>query len=253
MSSFDDPGDVRHDEGALVAERDDSQVGDESGEGVIRYFGPYRGNPGNQGGLAGIGVPDDPHIGHEFQFQADLAGFSGLAGFGVAGSLVGGGGKPGISPASQSSPGNDESLGFPGQVFEHLSRFRVAHDSPPGHRKNEVRSAPPFLIFPFSVLASLGVIMLAVTKIEEGGELAVGFQNHVPAITPVAAVGTPAGNILLTAKADATFSPIAGLDEDFYFIDKLDRSDSPSSGGLPGGRLTCGIKPASLPPGRDTR
>jgi len=253
MGSFDDSGDIRHDEGALVAERDDSQVGDESGEGVIRYFGPYRGNPGNQGGLTGIGVPDDSHIGHEFQFQTDVAEFSGLAGLGMAGSLVGGGGKPGISPASQPSPGKDESLGFPGQVLEYFSRFRVAHDCPPGHRKNEVRSAPPFLIFSFSVLASFGVIMLEVTKIEEGGELAVGFQNHVPALTPVAAVGTPAGNKLFTAKADTTFSSITGLDEDFHFIDELDRSDSPSSGGLAGGRLNCGIKPAPLPPDREPR
>jgi len=182
-----------------------------------------------------------------------MTGFPGLAGFGMAGSLAGGGGKPGISPAAQSSPGNDESLGFPGQVFENFPRFRVPHDCPPGHRKNEVRSAPPFLIFSFSVLASLGVIMLAVTKIEEGGELAVGFQNHVPALAPVAAVGTSAGNILLTAKTDTTFSSIAGLDEDFHFIDELDRSDSPSSGGLPGGRLNCGIMPGPLPPGREPR
>jgi hypothetical protein len=253
MGSFDDSGNVRHDEGALVAERDDSQVGDESGEGVIRYFGSNRGNLGNQGRLAGIGVPDDAHIGHEFQFQADLAGFPGLTGFGMAGSLAGGGGKPGISPASHPAPGNDENLAFPGQISEYLSRFRIAHDSPPGHRKNKIRSTPPFLIFSFSVLAPFGVIMLAVTKIEEGGELAVGFQDHVPAPAPVAAVGTPAGNVLFTAKADATFSSIAGLDEDFHFIDKLDRSDSLSSNGLLGDRLTCGIMPESLPPGRDTR
>jgi len=82
------------------------------------------------------------------------------------------------------------------------------------------------------VLSSFGVVFLVVPKIEEGGELAVGFQDYIPAFSAVAAVGTSAGNILLTAKTDATVSSVSGLDEDFDFIDELDRSDSPSSLGL---------------------
>jgi hypothetical protein len=74
--------------------------------------------------------------------------------------------------------------------------------------------------------------MLAVTKIEKGGELTVGLQNHVPAFSAVASVGTSAGNVLFTAKTDTAVSSIAGLDEDFDFIDELDRSDS-RSGGTP--------------------
>jgi hypothetical protein len=103
------------------------------------------------------------------------------------------------------------------------------------------------------VLSSFGVIMLAVTKIEEGGELAVGLQDYIPAIPPVAAVGAAVGDILLTAKTDATVPSVSSLDEDFYFIDELDRSDSPSSFGLSGGRLASGIKPEPLGPGRDRR
>jgi hypothetical protein len=80
------------------------------------------------------------------------------------------------------------------------------------------------------VLASFGVVLLAVPKIEEGGELPVGLQNHVPAFSPVAAVGTSAGNVLFMAKTDAAVSSIAALDEDFGFIDELNRSDSRSSG-----------------------
>jgi hypothetical protein len=80
------------------------------------------------------------------------------------------------------------------------------------------------------VLSSFGVVLLAVTKIEESGELAVGLQKNVPAFSPVAAVGTSAGNVLFMAKTDAAVSSIAGLDENFGFIDELDRSDSRSSG-----------------------
>jgi hypothetical protein len=103
------------------------------------------------------------------------------------------------------------------------------------------------------VLSSFGVIMLAVTKIEEGGELAVGFEDYIPAVSPVAAVGAAPGNKLLTAKTDTTVPSVASLDEDFYFIDELDRSDSPSSLGLSGGRLARGIKPELPEPGRGRR
>jgi len=55
----------------------------------------------------------------------------------------------------------------------------------------------------------------------------VGSQDHVPAFSPVAAIRSSAGNVFFAAKADATVSSVSGLDEDFGFIDKFDRSDSP--------------------------
>ncbi len=141
-----------------------------------------------------------------------------------------GSGESGVPPTSLSATDYDEGLVFPGQVLELLSTLPVPDDRSAGDGKKEVRSAASLLIFPFSVLTSFGVIMLAVAKIEEGGELAVGLQNYVPAFSPVAAVGTSAGNILFTAKTDAAVSSIAGLDEDFGFIDELNRSDSRSWG-----------------------
>ncbi|HXZ36400.1 MAG TPA: hypothetical protein VEL68_10305 [Thermodesulfobacteriota bacterium] len=59
--------------------------------------------------------------------------------------------------------------------------------------------------------------------------MVVGLQNHIPAFSPIAAIGTSAGNVFFTAKADAAVSSIAGLDENFGFIDELDRSDPRSS------------------------
>jgi hypothetical protein len=121
------------------------------------------------------------------------------------------------------------------------------------NREDEVRGAPPYLIFSFSVLSSFGAVFLVVTKIEEGGELAVGLQDYIPALSPVAAVGAAAGDKLLTAKTDTTVPSVSSLDEDFYFIDELDRSDSPSSLGLPRGRLARGIKPEPPGPGQGIR
>jgi hypothetical protein len=76
------------------------------------------------------------------------------------------------------------------------------------------------------VLSSFGEIMLLVVEIDEGRELAVGLKNHVPAFPPVAAIGSPAGNIFFAAKANATLSSVSGFDEDFCFINKFDRLHS---------------------------
>jgi len=230
VGSLDDPGDVGNDEGEMITPGNDAQVWNQGGERVIGDFGPYRGDLGNQSGFAGIGEPDDPHVGHEFQFQQDPAEFPGLAAFGMARGLMGGSGEPGVSPASLSAAGQDKGLVFPGQVLQLLSALRVPDDRTPGDGKKEVRSAPSLLIFPFSVLASFGVVLLAVTKIEESGELAVGLQEYVSAFSPVAAVGTTTGNVLFVAETDTAVSSVTGLDENFGFIDELDRSDSRSSG-----------------------
>ncbi len=92
------------------------------------------------------------------------------------------------------------------------------------------------------------MVMGAVPKIEEGGELAVGPQKHIPAFSPVAAVGTSAGNVFFPAKADTAVSAIAGLNEDSGFIDKLDRSDSRSSRtpAEPGWQRRLGLNPLNL-------
>ncbi len=143
--------------------------------------------------------------------------------------LMGRSGETGISPPPRSPLGDDESLPVRSQVLEDFTGFRVPGQGPAGNGEDQVRRAPPFLVLSFSVLSSSGVVLLVVAKIEEGGELTVGLQDDIPALSPVAPVGASVGNILLTAKTDAAVPSVSSLDEDFYFIDELDRSDSPSS------------------------
>jgi hypothetical protein len=151
-----------------------------------------------------------------------------LAGIGYAGRLVGGGGEAGIPPSTQPSPGDDKHLSVAGEILEKIPGFSIPDDRPHRDGHDEVRCAAPLLIFSFSVLASFGVVMLAVMKIKEGGELAIGSQDHVPPFSPVAAVWPSMGNVFLAAKADATIASVSAVDEDFGFIDKFDRLNSPS-------------------------
>jgi hypothetical protein len=126
-----------------------------------------------------------------------------------------------------------------GEIFEKLSAFGIPDDGAQRDWKKEVLRAAAFLVLPFAVLTSLGVVMLLVTKIEKRGELAVGLQDHVPALSSVAAVGPTPGNVFFTPKAEAAVSSVSRFDEDFCFIDKFDRSTPAAS---PAGWLASGEK-----------
>lgn len=76
------------------------------------------------------------------------------------------------------------------------------------------------------MLASLGMVVLLVVKINQGRELSIGPEDHVPALSSVAPIGSTTGNVFLTAKADAAVSSISRFYVYFGLIDKLDGSDS---------------------------
>jgi hypothetical protein len=125
-------------------------------------------------------------------------------------------------------------LAVVGEIFEELSAFGVPDDGAQRHWEYEVLRRAAFLILAFTVLTSLGVVMLLVTKIEKRGKLAVSPQGYVPALSSVAAVGPAPGNVFFTPKAEAAVSSVSGFDEDFRFIDEFDRSTPAAS---PGGWL----------------
>jgi hypothetical protein len=56
--------------------------------------------------------------------------------------------------------------------------------------------------------------------------LTVRPKNHIPALSPVAAVGSSAGNVFFATKAKASVSSVSAFDEDSGFIDELNRSNS---------------------------
>ena len=59
------------------------------------------------------------------------------------------------------------------------------------------------------MLASLGMVVLLVVKINQGRELNIGPEDHVSALSCVAPIGSTTGNVFLTAKTDAAVSSIS--------------------------------------------
>jgi len=63
-------------------------------------------------------------------------------------------------------------------------------------------------------------VMLLISKIQKSPELSGRAEDDIPAVSPVAAVGTAPGDILLPSEGDAAVSAVPGLDEYFYLINK---------------------------------
>ena len=69
---------------------------------------------------------------------------------------------------------------------------------------------------PAALAAKLAVVAIAQQRVVVG----IGFQVDVTAVSAVAARGASARNELFPAKRDATVSAVAGLHQDFGFVNK---------------------------------
>src|SRR6185295_12637269 len=91
-----------------------------------------------------------------------------------------------------------------------------------------------------TVSAPLRGVVPLVVEIEERGDGRIGLEDHVPAVPPIAAVGTTAGHELLTSEADAARAAVASLDEHVDLVDEHGVV-GPARGGRGGsGRLLLG-------------
>jgi hypothetical protein len=71
--------------------------------------------------------------------------------------------------------GHDKVLSISDEIFYKFSALGIPDGRAQRNRQDEVWRAAPFLILTFSVLTSLGVVMLLVTEIEKRGKLAIGL------------------------------------------------------------------------------
>ena len=90
VRAFDQPGDVGHDEAAIVAQRHDAEVGRERGERIVGDLGTRRRDARDQRGLAGVGEADEADVGEQLQLQPEEPLFARLARLGAPRRAVGG-------------------------------------------------------------------------------------------------------------------------------------------------------------------
>ena len=89
VSTFDQAGQVRHDEGGVFGELHHAEHRLEGGERIVRNLRPRRAGGGEERRFAGVGQADQADIGDQPQLEPEPARVSRLAQLGKAGGLPG--------------------------------------------------------------------------------------------------------------------------------------------------------------------
>jgi hypothetical protein len=125
-------------------------------------------------------------------------------------------------------------LPFLGQIGHPLQGLGIPDHRPAWHRNDEGRTVPTVPIFALAVFGMRNQVVLLISKVQKRSKLTGRSKDNIPAVSAVAAVGTPSRHVFLPSEADATVAAIPGLNEYFNLIDKHkfnDGSDLMGSGG----------------------
>ena len=217
--AFDEPGDVRHDEGLAFAHGDDAEDRDDGGEVVVADDGLGFTDDRDERRFADVGEAQQSDVREQFQFELQLPFFAGSAVLGKAGRLSRGGREVPVAPAAASAAGRDEFL-----FIGHVGDDGVGLDFPDDGalRDLDVEVLAPFSVtlVAAAVLAVFRLVLPLVPEVRQGGERVVDHKDDVPASAAVSAVGPAAGDIFLTVERNGSVAALAGGDRDLRNIDK---------------------------------
>ena len=161
-----EPGHVGDDEAAIVAQRDDAEIGRQRRERVVGDLRTRGGDARDQGGLAGVRKADQTDVGEQLQLQAQESLFAGLARFGPPRRAVGGRHELRVAAPAASSFRDQDPLAFFGEIGEQLQagstaplsrRDLLEHQRADRHVDLEIVRALAGLVRALAVLAALAL------------------------------------------------------------------------------------------------
>ena len=115
----------------------------QGGEGIIGDLGPGGGHGANQGGLAGVGHPQQPHIGDDFQFQPQIALLAGRSRFGLAGGAVDAAFVAGVAQPVKTALGDQQPLPRFDQIADQLLGVGIVGNRADRNHRDQIRTAAP--------------------------------------------------------------------------------------------------------------
>lgn len=186
VSAFDQAGYIGHDKGVSSRGLDDAEVGRECCEGVFRDLGFGFGNVSDQGGFADVGKAENTDICEQFEFQSKSEMLAGFAGFGKVGGLACGGNKVDIAAPTASPGGDAKRLVVIDEIDDQFARFFVVYEGSRGDTQERVEATASVLISSAPMFAALGLIARGIAKVEQGGEVVIGAQDHIASLSSVA-------------------------------------------------------------------
>ena len=217
--TFNDAGDVRHDEADALVHIHHPQIGIQGGEMVVGDLGMGLCHHAQQRGFAHVGEAHQSHVRQQLQLQHHIMAFAGQACLGEAGHLTGGRGEMLVAPTAAAALAQHIGL-VVGHVLDDLVGLGVAHQRAPGHADGETLAVLAGLAAALTVHAVIGHILALVAEIHQGGHVVVHLQNNGAAVAAVTAVGTAGGNVFFPVKGHRAVAAVAGAAGDPGLVDK---------------------------------
>ena len=203
-----------------LAHRHHPQVWLQGSEGVVGNLRLGGGDAGDQRGLAGVGIPHQPHIGQQLQLQPVSPLFALPAGFRFPRSLVSRGSKMLIAPSSPSALGGDDALIGPAEVMHQRARLIVIKHGAHRHLQNRVHAFPAAAIGSFAVPSAFRLMLRIEAKVNQRIVPFARLHDDVAAASAISARRTAPRNKLLPPEGNATIAPIPRLDANPSLINK---------------------------------
>ena len=230
-SSFDQPRDISYDEALLRRHTHHPKIGMQRGERVVCNLRPGVGHSGNESGLARIGHAQQAHIGQHLEFEFEVLSITGPARRFLPGRAVDGTFKAHVAKTAIAALGDGDDLARMQQFIQHLTRLDIADDRTNGHLERDIAARCTKHVRPHAVLATLGFMAARIPEIHQRIQVGICHCEHMPAPTPIPAVGPTEFLVFFMPERHATIAAITGSNVYVGFVDELHGASSLQNSG----------------------
>ena len=137
-------------------------------KGIMAYFGLGSGNTADEGGFAGIGKTDKPHIRNQLQIEFNFECLTRFARLGKTGGAVGGCFKPGITETASTTIGNNDLFAGGCKILDEVTGLNVADQGSGGNFDNQIFAGFAGFVFTQTASSILGFQEFLISEIIEG-------------------------------------------------------------------------------------
>ena len=230
---LDQAGNIGHDKALFGPHTHHAQIGMQGGEGVVCNLGPCVAHGRNEGGLAGIGHAEQPHIGQHLEFELEASALARMPQRLLPGGSVDGALEAQVAKAAITALGHEHRLVGHEQLVQHFARLGVAHDGADRHLEGDVLAGRAEHVGPHAMLAASCLEAACIAVVDQRVEVGICHGPDVAAASAVPAVGAAEFLVFFMAERSAAIAAVARSDVDERFVYKFHGDCTRKSGDAP--------------------
>ena len=170
--------------------------------------------------LPTLGKPEQSHVRHHLELEAQRAPLPRLPGLGAPRSAIDGRREVLVASTAVASCGDHESISGSRELAQSLLAVGVEDDGAERDPHLGVPSRVAVAVLALTVFAALGAHRAQVTHVLQRAQSRIGDQDYVSAVAAVAPCGPAERYELLPAERDDAVAAVAGLDLDRALVDE---------------------------------